>query len=219
MKRKRMLVDATMIVALPLLMAYSLVGEAFHEYVGVLMLAAFVAHHVLNRGWWRGLRKGAYGPLHLLRLAVDLLLLVFMVLQPLTGILMSKHLFAFVDLDLAGATAWARSVHLPLAYWGLCLMSLHAGMHVAAPLKRLRRQRPRAFGVVRALWMSAALWGCVAFVRRQMPGYLFGRISFAFYDFSEPRVFFFVDYVAVMLLWALVGCGLTLALQRVKRGR
>ena len=42
--------DGLMILLLPVLMAYSLVGEQLHEWLGVLMLLLFVGHHALN---WR----------------------------------------------------------------------------------------------------------------------------------------------------------------------
>lgn len=55
---------------LALLMACSLVGEAFHEAAGTLMLALFILHHRLNRGWWRGLFRGKYSPQRVLQAAV-----------------------------------------------------------------------------------------------------------------------------------------------------
>ena len=60
MKTKRMILDAAMLLLLPLLMAYSLIGEAFHEVAGTLMLALFLLHHWLNRSWWKALFKGRY---------------------------------------------------------------------------------------------------------------------------------------------------------------
>ena len=38
------------------------------------------------------------------------------------------------------------------------------------------------------------------------PAYMFFRTSFAFFDYSEPRIFFFLDYLAVMILFAVLGC-------------
>ena len=55
---KRKILDAAMVLLLPLLMAYSLIGEAFHEVTGTLMLALFILHHWLNRGWWKSLFRG-----------------------------------------------------------------------------------------------------------------------------------------------------------------
>ena len=50
-KRKqavRMLADVGMTGLLPLLMAYSLIGEAVHEWMGIFMFLLFILHHVLN---------------------------------------------------------------------------------------------------------------------------------------------------------------------------
>ena len=44
----RMLVDSLMVVLIPLLMAYSLIGETAHEWLGVMMSLLFVDHYLLN---------------------------------------------------------------------------------------------------------------------------------------------------------------------------
>ena len=51
MKKKnvKIIIDILMIAALPVLMAYSLVGETLHEIVGTGMLVLFITHHILNR--------------------------------------------------------------------------------------------------------------------------------------------------------------------------
>ena len=62
MKKKiRIVVDCGMVLLLPLLMAYSLVGEAAHEYLGIGMSLLFVAHHILNVAWWKHLLRGDNG--------------------------------------------------------------------------------------------------------------------------------------------------------------
>ena len=58
-KNKRMkpvvkrVVDFLMTAALLLLMAYSLVGEAAHEWIGMGMFLLFLVHLILNRKWVR----------------------------------------------------------------------------------------------------------------------------------------------------------------------
>ena len=125
---KRRILDAAMLLLLPMLMAYSLIGEAFHEAAGTLMLALFLLHHGINREWWKSLFRGQYSPQRVFQTTLNLSLLLFMIVQPLCGILMSKHLFAY--LPTAGMASVARTIHLPLAYWGFVLMSLHAGTHL-----------------------------------------------------------------------------------------
>ena len=44
----RMIADVAMMLLLPFLMAYSLVGEAVHEGMGIVMALLFILHHVLN---------------------------------------------------------------------------------------------------------------------------------------------------------------------------
>ena len=125
MKAKRQILDTVMVLLLPLLMAYSLVGEAFHEVAGSLMLVLFIIHHWLNRAWWKNLFRGKYRAKRIFQTVLNFLLFLFMILQPLCGILMSKHLYSF--LPTANLSSLARAIHLPLANWGFVLMSLHAG--------------------------------------------------------------------------------------------
>ena len=130
MKRKRVLIDAAMTALLPCLMAYSLIGETFHEIMGVAMLGLFTAHHILNRTWFKGLFRGRYSPYRAFMTGVNLLLFVVMICLPLSGIMMSKHLFKFLPTD--GLSATARTVHLLASYWGFALMNLHLGLHMDA---------------------------------------------------------------------------------------
>lgn len=190
-----------MALLLPLLMAYSLVGETFHEIAGTGMLLCFLIHHWFNRTWWKHLFHGTYSAPRVFQTVLNLLLLLFMIAQPLTGILMSKHLYTF--LPTARLSALARSIHLPLANWGLVLMSLHAGTHLGAMLPK-KRGRNAAIGILSAV----SVYGAYAFVKRQIPGYLFLKLPFAFFDFNEPRVFFLADHLAVMILFAMLGFGI-----------
>ena len=51
MKRLRMILDVAMTVLMPLLMAYSLIGETFHEIIGTLIFILFIIHHMLLAYW------------------------------------------------------------------------------------------------------------------------------------------------------------------------
>ena len=65
-QRAKYLIDFGMTVLLPLLMAYTLVGEAAHEWLGMAMLALFVLHHVLNFRWLKNLPHGCYSGFRIL---------------------------------------------------------------------------------------------------------------------------------------------------------
>ncbi len=203
-KRIRLIVDIGMTLLLPLLMAYSLIGEMFHEIVGTLIFILFIIHHVLNRKWFGSLFKGKYGAARIFRTVINILLFIFMVLQPVSGILMSKHLYTF--LPALPISAGARGIHMLLAYWGYVLMCVHAGTHLSRPLVKLEKQKRRIWIPVFGLLCVISVYGCIAFVKRGFPGYMTGSTMFAFFDYSEPLVFFILDYLAVMILFMMVGC-------------
>ena len=203
----RMAVDCSMAILLPLLMAYSLLGEIAHEWLGIAMSALFILHHVLNRKWYGGLCKGRYSAVRLLGTVTDLLLLADMIALPVSGIMMSRHVFTF--LNAGSGMALARTVHLLASYWGLVLMSFHAGLHGGVVMAMLRK---RANGksaartmALRAFTILLGVWGIFAFLRREIGSYLFLRNQFVFFDFNQPLLFFVADYIAVMVLFAMAG--------------
>ena len=216
MKRLRMILDIAMTVLMPLLMAYSLIGETFHEVIGTLILILFIIHHVLNRKWSGALFKGRYSPNRVFRTVINALLFAFMILQPLSGILMSKHLYTF--LPSLPLSAWARSVHMLLAYWGYVLLSIHAGTHLTASLTKLRRNRRGAFTLLIMALAAVSLYGAYAFVKRGFPEYLFAKTMFAFFDYSEPVLLFLLDYLAVMAACMVIGWLLLSGLNRIRVG-
>ena len=127
-----------------------------------------------------------------------------MILQPLSGILMSKHLYTF--LPALPISAQARGVHILLAYWGFVLMCIHAGTHMTGLFTKLQNQEQRIRIPVSGLLCGISIYGCIAFVKRGFPGYMTGSTMSAFFDYSEPLIFFILDYLAVMILFMTVGC-------------
>ena len=90
------------------------------------MFALFIAHHILNAGWWRSLGKGRYTPARVFQLVIDLLVLLAMLGLMVSGVMLSNHVFAF--LPISGGMSFARLLHMASAYWGFVLMSLHWNM-------------------------------------------------------------------------------------------
>lgn len=117
-----------MTAMLPILMAYELVGETAHEWVGLAMFVLFILHHILNYKWHQNLLKGRYSGIRILGTAIDMLLIVVMVCLPVSGIMMSRHVFVFLPIR-GSSTALIRTMHLLSSYWGFVLMSVHLGLH------------------------------------------------------------------------------------------
>lgn len=123
----KLAVDAAMTVALLLLMAYGLVGEAAHEWLGMGMFALFLAHHVLNRKWLLAIGKGKYTPLRIIQTALVGVILLCMLGSMVSGILLSRYVFTFLPKH--GGYEAAQKTHILCAYWGFVCMSLHLGFH------------------------------------------------------------------------------------------
>ena len=120
-------VDIMMTAALYACMAYMLVGEEAHEWIGSGLALLFVLHNALNRKWYAALLTGRYTPLRAFQTAVNLLCLASMAAAAVSGAAMSRYLY---DIPfLSGGASLARTVHMLAAYWGYCFISLHLGLH------------------------------------------------------------------------------------------
>ena len=218
MKKARMIIDILMVTALPILMAYSLIGENIHEVIGVCMLAAFIIHHVINRKWWIGLFKGKYNAVRVLNSAVNLILALYMILQPVSGILMSKYVLK--NVTIGGASSTLRTIHMTNAYWGFMLMSFHLGLHIRAISASFKRKMSKgAKTALTAVFLLISAYGVYAFIKRGIGDYLLMKVMFAFFDFGEARIRFLLDYVSVMVLVASIGYYLqSVLLNKHKKG-
>lgn len=209
-KNIRILVDCGMILLLPLMMAYSLVGETAHEYLGIGMFVLFIAHHILNIAWWKNLLRGKYTPIRIVGMVLNLALAIIMLALPVSGIILSRHLFLFLHL---GGTSAARTVHLLASYWGLVLMSFHAGMHGSMVLGMFRNiantQQPSKIRTwsLRIIAVLLAVSGVHVFVKKEINSYLFLQTQFVFVDFSQPIVWTLIDYLLVSILFIILGYG------------
>ena len=207
-KRLRIAIDSGMVLLLPLLMAYSLVGETAHEYLGIGMLLLFIGHHILNVAWWKHLLRGKYTPIRILGTAVNLALALIMLALPISGVMLSRHVFRFLHF---GGTFVARTVHLLASYWGLVLMSFHAGMHGNVMMGMFRKaanmQQPSKIRTwsLRVIALLLAACGVHAFVRNKISSCLFLQTQFVFIDFSQPVIQSLLEYCAITVLFIVAG--------------
>lgn len=214
-------VDIAMTVVLMLLMTYELIGEAVHEWFGVSMFVLFVLHHLLNRKWSRNILNRKYTPLCILQTALVVSVLLCMTGSMVSGIVLSRHAFAF--LAIRGGQSWARTLHLLCAYWGFVLMSLHLGFHWSMMMGMAKKyfgasSKMRTWAL-RAAAAAIAVYGAYAFVQREVGSYMFLKNEFVFFNFEEPLAFFLLDYIAVMALFVFIGHYLKELLKRHSRKR
>ena len=142
MKKFRIIIDVLMTIALLFLMAYNLIGDVTHEIIGTAIMILFLVHHIMNRKWIKSVFKGKYTPFRMVQTILVILVFITMLAQMISGIILSKYIFSFVDLN--GFTSVARTMHLLGAYWGFVFMSLHLGLHwnmmIIPVTKRLKKE-------------------------------------------------------------------------------
>ena len=198
-----------MIILLPLLMSYALIGENIHEWLGIAMFALFIVHHILNRKWLTSIFKGKYTPYRIYINAVNILLCVIMLALPISGILMSKHAVPF--LSVTSGASLARTVHMTASYWGFVLMSLHLGNHGKMMMNGMRKMlKIKSDSKARTVTLRIIVglistYGIYTFIKRKIASYMFMQVMFAFFDYNESKLIFFTDYAAMIIMLAALG--------------
>lgn len=216
----KLAVDILMTVALLFLSGYQFWGEALHEWVGALMFVLFIAHHLLNLSYYKNLFRGKYTAVRIITLLVDCLTLLSMLAQMYSGIVISRYVFDFLPIE--GGLAFARKLHILGAYWGFIVMSLHLGLHwsmiIGVLKKALHINRPnKARTVISvAAGIMIAGYGIFAFVKRDFLTYLALKSEFVFLDYDEPRLMFYLDYIAIMGLCVFVSHYVLNLVKRIK---
>ena len=213
----KIIVDAAMTVLLLLLMTYERIGGAVHEWLGISIFVLFVLHHILNIKWTRALFKGRYSAFRILQTALTVLVLAAMLASMISGIMLSRHALAFLDIQ--SGMSFARSLHMLSAYWGFILISAHLGLHWSVFVglaKRIIKVKSNALKwIARAAALAISGYGVYAFIRRDIGSYMLLKNQFVFFDFEEPLILFLLDYIVIMGLFAAVGHYLSVLTKRL----
>jgi len=177
---------------------YDAVGESLesglvHEILGMILFVLWVVHLVLNRAWIKGMLKGKYNALRIVRTVINCGVILCVLLLIVSGIILSNHLFAWLEIE-SGAS-FARTAHMLASHWYLFFVSLHIGLHLS-----LFVRGKVAMGVVSAL----GVYGVYAFIERGLWKYMTLQQPFFSVDLEHGYLLFTLDYIAIMALFAVV---------------
>ncbi|MCM1362099.1 MAG: DUF4405 domain-containing protein [Clostridiales bacterium] len=217
----KIIVDILMLAAMPVLMAYMLAGEVLHEWLGTGILVLFILHHVLNYQWIKNMFRGKYTLSRIATTIVNVLILLMIIGLAYSGIVLSRHVFA--DLDIHASRANARSIHMLCSYWGFVLMSLHFGFHwdmfLGIARKFTKKKSVLRSAVLRVLAAGIVGYGIYAFQKREISSYLMMKIQFAFFDMEESLFSFMIDYLAIIGMFTVVGYYVMFVLKMISKKR
>ena len=189
-----------MTVALLFLMAYQVMGEMAHEWIGMGMTLLVILHQLLNRKWYGALFRGKNNPYRILSAVLNILLLLSFFLTMFCGMSMSGYAVPF--LYGMAPVSFARRMHLSMSHWSFVLMGMHLGVHIPAMTAAWNRRTKTVFSF---LFPIAGGVGLYLFLRNGMPDYLLFRVPFAFLDYEKAGWLIFLENLFMLSFWAFLG--------------
>ena len=191
-------VDIIMTMLFFVLMAYHFTGDAIHEYLGFSLFIFFILHHILNFNWYKNIYKGKYNFNRILNTFINTMLFLCMAGLMISGILFSQRVLGFLNIHNSGM--FTRRLHMISNSWTFVFMSAHLGMHWGMFINRkfIKKQ----ISIIIALFVS--IYGVVSFIKRGLYNKMFLLVEFAFFDYEEPVIFFFMDYLSIMGLFIFI---------------
>ena len=192
-------VDIIMTLLFFLLTAYHWTGDTIHEYLGFSLFVFFIAHHILNFNWYKNLFKGKYSFNRFLNTFINTMLFLCMLGLMISGIMFSRKVLFF--LNLGGGGMFNRRLHMLSASWGFIFISAHIGMHWGMFTSMMKLKNIKAVILrilINILGILIALYGIFSFIKRRLYEKMFLLIDYAFFDYDEPIILFFLDYLAIM---------------------
>ncbi len=236
--RIRLPIDIMMTLISIVLMGgnYLFPADIVHEILGVALFVLWGVHIALNRRWYSALFRGKYNPYRIMQTVINCCILICTILLMISGIILSNHLFTFLNIQ--GGLGFARIAHLLASHWYYLFMSLHIGMHAGMIANKIRLSRTQqechfraltreSSGKAKAIKAIAAkvllvlvcVYGIYAFIVRGVGKYLFLRQQFFFLDLEKGYLLFALDYLSILVLIATASHWLGKALRAWSSGR
>ena len=221
-QKAKIAVDVLMTLALLFLMPYELIGEAVHEWIGAGMFLLFILHHILNRKWTGNLTKGNIHRTGSSRPLLAVLVLICILGSMISGIILSRYVFAF--LDISGLSSPCQGDPYDLCLLGICSDVPPFRDPIGGSCwewgKKIFQKPSRArTWILRLAGIAIAVYGLYAFVKRDILSYLLMQVQYVFFDFEEPVMFFILDYMAAMGVFVFIGYYLWKGLTAKRPGR
>ena len=203
------IVDIFMTVLLMCLMAYQVIGEVAHEFIGMVMVALVIVHQILNRKWYGALFKSKYNPFRILNTIVDVLLLISFVLTAISGMAMSNHAVPFLYNIINVNTA--RIMHLAFSYWSFILMGLHIGCHIRIMIPHMQKDVKL---ILRIIVILIGGFGFYLLLKSEIFSYITFKTHFAFIDYEKNAILVFFENISMLTFFVIMGNSISNILKR-----
>ena len=195
----RMSIDITMTILSIILMGGNFLfpAEIVHEILGVALFVLCAIHIILNRRWYGTIFKGKYNPCRIMQTVINCGILICTIFLMISGIILSNQLFTFLNIQ--SGLGFARIAHLISSHWYYLFMSLHIGLHMGRLFQNVATKKLPCI-----LLVLTSLYGFYAFIDRGVWKYLVLKQQFFFFDLERGYIFFAMDYISIIILFAVV---------------
>lgn len=213
-------IDIIMTTLMLLAMAYQLTGNFLHEIIGVTLFILFFLHNMLNIKWYKAIYKGKYNLRRIISTVVNVFMLSSMIFLMITGIMISKDVFAF--LEISGGFA-VRGLHIFAAAWGLVFMSVHVGMHwqmiinMTTKVTGHTEKNVIVTIIMRLITLGVVVYGIKSFFVLDISSKLFMQTTFSYWNFDESTIGFFLSYLSIMGIYIVVTYYLLILINKVHK--
>ena len=208
MNKKRIILDITMTLLSIILMGgnHLFSADIVHEIFGAGLIVLWAVHVVLNRKWYGAMFCGKYNAWRIMQTFINCCILLCAALLMISGIILSNHIFAFLNIQ--AGLGFARIAHLLASHWYYLFMSLHIGLHVGMIANKVRHSTSDGQTVIFSkiifcIFLTViCLYGLYAFIARGVWKYLILHQQFFFFDFERGYFLFAIDYISIIILFA-----------------
>ena len=189
---RRTLDIAMAVLTLVLMGGNGLFDGLVHEILGVVLFVLWTVHIIWNRAWIKGVLKGKYNALRIVRTVVNAGVIVCVLFLMISGVMLSNHVFAWLGIE--NGANFARNAHMLASHWYLVFVSLHIGLHLSLFIRGK---------VATGITLALAAYGIYAFIARGLWKYLTLQQPFFFLDLERGYLLLALDYIAIMALFVM----------------
>lgn len=205
--RARLVLDFLAIALIIACLAYWWLDNLSHELFGTALFTLVIVHNVFNRLWYPRVRNGRRDAVRIFNIVSIVCLAVAMLIMLGTSLLISRDLFWFTSID-GGFTV--REFHMFAGYWTLLIVAVHLGTRWTVVMNTVRStlgltstNAVRTL-VLRIIAFAIAVWGVKSSFDMTFGSKLMLSYSLDMWDFNESSLGFFLNYLAIVGLYAVV---------------
>lgn len=198
--------DAILLVVLLGLMGFHLWGEIYHEWLGVSFFIVTMIHLVFNKHKSKYIFTGERNAFRNVKLVFNISVGIFFMIALISGIMLSRHVVP--NIPIHNPSNLVRKIHMTSVYWGVIFASVHLGVHwklLSNFFMKILNVRNGSFlpkFIMPYVFVLISICGVKNFIQRDISSYLLMKVDFSFFNFDEPKSFFYMGFLSMIVCFS-----------------